>query len=170
MRRGSSMVQSTVSYSVSMLKRFSSRRRREATLSSSTISAATKARPSVRPSARRERGSSFCRPIVPILTRSNRSSPSSTPPARGRRAHPGGDLEAYRCSARLFVTKRMPSLPYKHRIWCYLNTSRSRDELYFCNLEVLAKSDPHEGLLSQPNYRHRQWYTISDLTPEEHKA
>ncbi len=25
-------------------------------------------------------------------------------------------------------------------------------------------------MLSQPNYRHRQWHTISDLTPEEHKA
>jgi hypothetical protein len=46
----------------------------------------------------------------------------------------------------------------------------SREELYFCNLEVLAKSDPHEGLLSQPNYRHRQWRNISDLAPEEHKA
>jgi hypothetical protein len=45
----------------------------------------------------------------------------------------------------------------------------SRKQLYFSNLEVLATSDPHEGLLSQPNYRHRQWHTIADLTPEERK-
>jgi hypothetical protein len=61
------------------------------------------------------------------------------------------------------------------RVWRYMDFAKfvsliSREELYFCNLEVLAKSDPHEGLLSQPNYRHRQWHTISDLTPEEHKA
>jgi len=46
----------------------------------------------------------------------------------------------------------------------------SRRELYFCNLEILAKNDPHEGLLSHPNYRHRKWDTIADLTPEEYKA
>jgi hypothetical protein len=43
----------------------------------------------------------------------------------------------------------------------------SRRELFFCNLEVLAKSDPHEGLLSHPNYSHRQWRTIEDLTAEQ---
>ena len=46
----------------------------------------------------------------------------------------------------------------------------SRRELYLCNLEILAKIDPHEGLLSHPNYRHREWIAISDLTPEEYKA
>jgi hypothetical protein len=34
----------------------------------------------------------------------------------------------------------------------------------------LAKGDPHEGLLSAPNYRHRQWNSIADLTEEEYKA
>ena len=70
------------------------------------------------------------------------------------------------------------SAPADHseRVWRYMDFAKfvsliSRGELFFCNLEVLAKSDPHEGLLSQPNYyRHRQWHTISDLTPEEHTA
>ena len=42
-----------------------------------------------------------------------------------------------------------------------------RAQLYFPNLEALAGSDPHEGLLAQPNYRHRQWKSIDDLTPTE---
>jgi hypothetical protein len=61
------------------------------------------------------------------------------------------------------------------RAWRYMDFTKfvsliSRRELYFCNLEVLAKSDPHEGLLSHPNYRHREWNTIADLTPEEYKT
>jgi hypothetical protein len=46
----------------------------------------------------------------------------------------------------------------------------SNRALYFCNLEILAKEDPHEGLLSLPNYRHREWKTIADLTREEYKT
>ena len=42
-----------------------------------------------------------------------------------------------------------------------------RGQLYFPNLEALAGSDPHEGLLAQPNYRHRGWKSIDDLTPTE---
>lgn len=42
-----------------------------------------------------------------------------------------------------------------------------RGQLYFPNLEALASSDPHEGLLAQPNYRHRQWKGIDDLTHTE---
>jgi hypothetical protein len=45
----------------------------------------------------------------------------------------------------------------------------SRQELYLCNLEVLAEGDPHEGLLAYPNYRHRHWKTADDLTEEERK-
>jgi hypothetical protein len=61
------------------------------------------------------------------------------------------------------------------RAWRYMDFATfvsliSRGELYFCNLEFLAKSDPHEGLLSHPNYRHREWNTIADLTPDEYKA
>jgi hypothetical protein len=61
------------------------------------------------------------------------------------------------------------------RVWRYMDLAKlvsliSKGELYFCNLEVLGKSDPHEGLLSQPNYRHRQWRTISDITPEEQRV
>jgi hypothetical protein len=60
------------------------------------------------------------------------------------------------------------------RAWRYMDFAKfvsliSRRELYFCNLEVLAASDPHEGLLSHPNYRHRDWNTIADLTSEEYK-
>jgi hypothetical protein len=60
------------------------------------------------------------------------------------------------------------------RVWRYMDFAKfvsliSRRELYFCNLEVLASNDPHEGLLSQPNYRHRQWTTVADLTDEEYK-
>ena len=46
----------------------------------------------------------------------------------------------------------------------------SKRQLFLSNLEVLATTDPHEGMLSQPNYRHRQWNTIADLTPEEHST
>jgi len=60
------------------------------------------------------------------------------------------------------------------RAWRYMDFAKfvsliTRKALYFCNLEVLAATDPHEGLLSHPNYRHREWNTISDLTPEEYK-
>lgn len=62
----------------------------------------------------------------------------------------------------------------QQRIWRYMDFAKfvsliSKRALYFCNLEILAKTDPHEGLLSHPNYRHRKWNEISDLTPEEHK-
>jgi hypothetical protein len=61
------------------------------------------------------------------------------------------------------------------RAWRYMDFAKLvsltlRRELYFCNLERLATIDPHEGLLSHPNYRHREWNTIADLTPEEYKA
>jgi hypothetical protein len=61
------------------------------------------------------------------------------------------------------------------RAWRYMDFAKfvslvSRRELYFCNLELLAKDDPHEGLLSIPNYRHREWHSISDLTSEEYKT
>jgi hypothetical protein len=61
------------------------------------------------------------------------------------------------------------------RIWRYIDLAKfvsllSRTALYFPNLEALAATDPHEGLLSYANYRHRGWNTISDLTPEEHKS
>jgi hypothetical protein len=61
------------------------------------------------------------------------------------------------------------------RVWRYMDFAKfisllSRRQLFFCNLEVLASSDPHEGLLAHPNYRHREWHTVADLTPEEHKA
>ena len=41
------------------------------------------------------------------------------------------------------------------RIWRYMDFAKfvsllSRRELYFCNLEVLAATDPHEGMLSNP--------------------
>jgi hypothetical protein len=60
------------------------------------------------------------------------------------------------------------------RAWRYMDFAKfisliARRELYFCNLEVLAATDPHDGLLSQPNYRHRQWHSIADLAPEEYK-
>jgi hypothetical protein len=65
-----------------------------------------------------------------------------------------------------------PPADMSERVWRYMDFAKfvsliSRRQLYFCNLEVLAKDDPHEGMLSQPNYRHRQWKDISDLTAEE---
>jgi hypothetical protein len=61
------------------------------------------------------------------------------------------------------------------RVWRYMDFAKfvsllSIHKLYFSNLEILAKDDPHEGLLSAPNYRHREWRSIADLTPEEHKT
>ena len=44
-----------------------------------------------------------------------------------------------------------------------------RGQLYFSNLEALATSDPHEGLLAPLNYRHREWTSINDLTPAERR-
>ena len=43
----------------------------------------------------------------------------------------------------------------------------SRAELYLTNVEVLSKEDPQEGLVSVPNYRHREWTSIADLTADE---
>jgi hypothetical protein len=65
-------------------------------------------------------------------------------------------------------------IPDQQRVWRYMDFAKfisllSKRALYFCNLEILAKNDPHDGLLSHPNYRHREWNAISDLTPEEHK-
>ena|ERR1700704_931633 len=70
--------------------------------------------------------------------------------------------------------KITPPTDPDQRVWRYMDFAKfvaliSRRELYFCNLEVLAATDPHEGLLSLPNYRHREWDTIADLTPEECK-
>ena len=61
------------------------------------------------------------------------------------------------------------------RVWRYMDFVKfisllSRNALYCSNLEVLAATDPHEGLLSHANYRHREWNTIADLTPDEYKA
>ena len=61
------------------------------------------------------------------------------------------------------------------KAWRYMDFAKfvsliSRQDLFLCNLEVLATSDPHEGMLSAPNYRHRKWNAISDLTNEEHIA
>jgi hypothetical protein len=58
------------------------------------------------------------------------------------------------------------------RLWRYMDFTKylsllDRGQLYFPNLEALAGSDPHEGLLAQPNYRHREWKSIDDLTPTE---
>jgi len=58
------------------------------------------------------------------------------------------------------------------RLWRYMDFTKyvsllDRGQLYFPNLEALAGNDPHEGLLAQPNYRHREWKTIDDLTPTE---
>lgn len=60
------------------------------------------------------------------------------------------------------------------RAWRYMDFAKFvsllvKREMFFCNLEVLARNDPHEGLLSFPNYRHRQWKSLSDLTEEETK-
>jgi hypothetical protein len=67
-----------------------------------------------------------------------------------------------------------PSDPAE-RVWRYMDFAKfvsliSRRELYLCNLEPMSKDDPHEGLLSAPNYRHREWRTIADLTVEEYKT
>jgi hypothetical protein len=57
-------------------------------------------------------------------------------------------------------------------LWRYMGFTKylsllDRNQLYFPNLEALANSDPHEGLLAQPNYRHREWKSIDDLSPTE---
>lgn len=58
------------------------------------------------------------------------------------------------------------------RAWRYMDFTKyvsilHKRSLYFSNLEYLASSDPHEGLLAQPNYRHRQWRSIADLDLED---
>jgi hypothetical protein len=68
-----------------------------------------------------------------------------------------------------------PPNDHTQRAWRYMDFAKfvaliSRSELHLCNLEKLAKDDPHEGLLSAPNYRHREWKTIADLTAEERKT
>jgi hypothetical protein len=67
-----------------------------------------------------------------------------------------------------------PPLNPKEKAWRYMDFAKfvsliSRRELFLCNLEGLAKDDPHDGLLSAPNYRHRQWKTIADLSKQERK-
>ncbi len=39
--------------------------------------------------------------------------------------------------------------------------------LHFSNVEALARTDPHEGMRAQPNFRHRDWKEIQDLAPAE---
>jgi hypothetical protein len=61
------------------------------------------------------------------------------------------------------------------RAWRYMDFAKfisliSRRELYLCNVEILAKQDPHEGTSSHGNLGHRQWRTPSDVTPEEHAS
>jgi hypothetical protein len=58
------------------------------------------------------------------------------------------------------------------RIWRYMDFPKyvsmlEVSSLYFCNVETLARTDPHEGALAQPNFRHRSWKELRDLTPEE---
>jgi hypothetical protein len=58
------------------------------------------------------------------------------------------------------------------RLWRYMDFTKylsllDRSGLYFCNAEALARTDPHEGMLAQPNFRHRDWTSIADLTPSE---
>ena len=65
------------------------------------------------------------------------------------------------------------SLPEaRDRVWRYMDFPKylsmlDRRALYFSNVEALARTDPHEGMLAQPNFRHRDWQDIRDLTHEE---
>src|SRR5919108_4911115 len=78
-RRASSTDRSTAKASWPMSSRFWSRRSSPATSSSSTISAAIKARLCGKPSAPPVQSYSSCRPTARISIRSSRSSPSSKP-------------------------------------------------------------------------------------------
>ena len=77
-RHGFSMARSTARASQFTSRRFSSRPCSPVTLSSWTISAATKAKPCGRSSAHGAPSCSFCRNIRPTSTPSSRSSPSSS--------------------------------------------------------------------------------------------
>jgi len=56
------------------------------------------------------------------------------------------------------------------RIWRYMDFPKylsmlDKSSLYFCHVETLAQTDPHEGMLAQPNFRHRNWKELKDLSP-----
>jgi hypothetical protein len=58
------------------------------------------------------------------------------------------------------------------RVWRYMDFAKylsmlDQRALYFSNVEALARTDPHEGMLAQPYFRHRCWRDIRDLTHEE---
>ncbi len=60
----------------------------------------------------------------------------------------------------------------EQRTWRYLSLTKfismlEDRALYFCNLDILAKSDPFEGALTKPNYNHRSWISANDLSIDE---
>lgn len=40
-------------------------------------------------------------------------------------------------------------------------------QLWFANAEVLASEDPYEAMLPKPNYRHRKWVSLADVSAED---
>lgn len=66
-------------------------------------------------------------------------------------------------------------LPSDARLWCFMSFTKfvsllQSRSLYSCNLERLAELDPYEGLLAEPNYRHRVYECIDDMDLEDRAA
>ena len=67
------------------------------------------------------------------------------------------------------------ALPSDARLWRFMSFTKfvsllQSRSLYFCNLERLAELDPYEGLLAEPNYRHRVYECIDDMDREDRAA
>ena len=65
----------------------------------------------------------------------------------------------------------LKALPSDARLWRFMTFTKfvsllQSRSFYFCNLERLAEVDPYEGLLAEPNYRHREYECIDNMDLE----
>lgn len=60
---------------------------------------------------------------------------------------------------------------YQAPLWRYMSLDKFESllssGLYFCDLPTLLKGDPHEGALTLPNIRHREWLSVDDINVTE---
>ena len=68
--------------------------------------------------------------------------------------------------------KPAPSVDSK--LWRYMGLPKflsllQTNSLFLCNLELLAKADPFEGIFPTSKFKHRQWTSINDV-PDEIKV
>lgn len=61
-----------------------------------------------------------------------------------------------------------PAPTKESKLWRYMGLPKylsllQSGALFFCNLEIIARTDPFEGTLPSSRFKHRNWNTIDDL-------